>query len=135
MPMLHLKLNGQTEGKHLVDLPHSLNAQNMILRQATIVGKNTSHGKYNIQVHIPFINGADEIITNDTRGNLTIPISQDTKTTVVRYDIRLGTNHIDKVFTCRLYEDGAVLVDQADFQSIDLFFEYETHTNFSNKEH
>ena len=135
MPMLHLKLNGQTDGKHLVDLPHSLNAQNMILRRAEIVGKNTSHGKYNIQVFLPFINGADEIITNDKRGCITIPISQDTKSTSVEYNIRLGTNHIDRVFTAQLYEDGAVLVDQNDFQSIDLFFEYETHTNFSNKGH
>ena len=131
--MLHLHLYGQTGGKHLIDLPHTINAQNMILRQATIVGKNTSHGKYLLEVMVPFINGADEIITNNKRGCLTIPISQDTKTTTVEYNVKLGTNIITPPFIVSLYEDGDPLVDQNDFQAIELFFEYETHTNFSQK--
>jgi hypothetical protein len=135
MPMLHLHLYGQTAGKNLIDLPHTINAQNMILRSAHVIHKNNTHGKYNIEVFLPFINGADEIITNDKRGCITIPINQNEKNTHIEYNIRLGSNHIDRVFTAIVYEDGAPLVDQNDFQQIELFFEYETHTNFSHKPH
>ena len=128
MPLLHLKIVPASKGITNFNIHQPIKAQELVLRNASVVCNAVGGGGDSIKVYIPFLAGK-EINSTDFNGYLTLPLDPSTKWTSIPFNVRLGNEHIPETFDCILVDDtNAVITGTGNIKQVHLYFEYKTNS-------
>ena len=131
MPLLHLKIVPGANGINTFNIHQPIKAQDIILRNASVVCNAVGGGGDSVKVYIPFLTGK-EINTTDFTGYLTVPLDPSHKFTNIPFNVRLGNEHIPETFDCILVDDSnAAITGTSNIKDVHLYFEYKTNSLFN----
>jgi len=128
MPLLHLKVVPAAQGITSFNIHQPIKAQDIVLRNCSVVCNAVGGGGDSVKVYVPFLAGK-EVNTSDFNGYLTIPLDPSTKWTSIAFNTRLGNEHIPETFDCILVDDSnAVITGTSNIKQVHLYFEYKTNS-------
>ena len=130
MPVLHLKVVPAVKGITSFNIHQPIKAQEIILRNVSVVCNSIGGGGDSIKLYIPFLAGK-EINTTDFNSYLTVPLDPSTKWTSIPFNIRLGNEHISETFNTILLDDSnSPITGTSNIKQVHLYFEYKTNSLF-----
>ena len=134
MPTLHLRITPTANrGINKIFLSNPIRSQNLTLHSVIITKSGNGYNENQIYLRIPFLS-SNQFHSGDKLGFLTFPTAKGTKDIEILNfgsGLKLECDHIPEQFEVQLLDSSLEgFTDTTHFDSVDLYFSYDSHSLF-----